>query len=111
MQVNRIVLTPSAREALRAVAGTRTEKLSLVIGNGCCDSTAPFLFADYLAGPNERLVDRVGDVDILVDQSLEPSFSASEFVVDAVRDGASADSFSCEAELGYRFHLKRMPLL
>ena len=34
----------------------RSGELSLVIGNGCCDSTAPFLFEDYLAGPNEERI-------------------------------------------------------
>ena len=31
----------------------RPGALSLVIGNGCCDSTAPFLFEAYMAGPGE----------------------------------------------------------
>ena len=49
--------TPRSRWSARcARSGARSS--SLVIGNGCCDSTAPFLFADYLAGPNER---EVGD--------------------------------------------------
>jgi uncharacterized protein (DUF779 family) len=82
--------------------------LSLVIGNGCCDSTAPFLFADYMAGPTERFVTETDGVQVLVDDLVAASFAGREVVVDAEHDPQS-DSFSCEAELGYRFSLDRLP--
>ena len=47
-----VVLTDTARRRDRAGAGASVGTTSsLVIGNGCCDSTAPFLFAHYYAGP------------------------------------------------------------
>lgn len=104
----RIVLTDSARDVLVRVRAERDGALSLVIGNGCCDSTAPFLFADYLAGPNEDLVGSVEGVAVFLDRALEPSFADTEVVVD-VSDDPQPDSFSCEAELGYRFFLHRLP--
>jgi uncharacterized protein (DUF779 family) len=79
-----------------------------VIGNGCCDSTAPFLFADYMAGPTERLVTEADGVRIFVDDLVAASFAGREVVVDA-SDDPQADGFSCEAELGYRFSLARLP--
>lgn len=103
-----VVLTDDARELLNRVRDERRETLALVIGNGCCDSTAPFLFADYLAGPNERLVARVAGVPVFLDESLDRSFAGTEIVVDA-RSDPQSDSFSCETELGYRFVLQRMP--
>ena len=87
---------------------TRPGDLSLVIGNGCCDSTAPFLFEGYLAGPNEREVAEIDGVRVFVDDAIARSFEGREVVVDAGGD-PQPDSFSCEAELGYRFFLERLP--
>ena len=55
-------MTDSAREIVERVKAERGESLSLVIGNGCCDSTAPFLFAGYMAGPNELRIGSVADI-------------------------------------------------
>ena len=79
-----------------------------MIGNGCCDSTAPFLFEDYLSGPNEREVAELEGVRVLLDDAIARSFEGREVVVDAAGD-PQPDSFSCEAELGYRFFLERLP--
>jgi uncharacterized protein (DUF779 family) len=107
----RVVLTPAAAEVIRRVTEQHEgRELSLVIGNGCCDSTAPFLFADYMAGPTERLVTEVEGVRVFVDDLVAASLAGREVVVDA-GDDPQADSFSCEAELGYRFSLDRLPAL
>jgi uncharacterized protein (DUF779 family) len=107
-QAVKVVLTEAARELLERVRAENAGDLVMVIGNGCCDSTAPYLFTDYLPGPNERLVGEVEDVPVLLDESLSRSFSGTEVVVDA-RDDPQPDSFSCESELGYRFVLDRLP--
>jgi uncharacterized protein (DUF779 family) len=104
-----VVLTPAAADVVRRVKERQEgRELCLVIGNGCCDSTAPFLFADYMAGPTERLVTEAEGVRVLVDDLVAASFARREVVVDA-SDDPQADSFSCEAELGYRFSLDRLP--
>lgn len=104
-----MVLTPAAAEVIRAVKERQGSRdLSLVIGNGCCDSTAPFLFADYMAGPTERLVAEAEGVRVYVDDLVAASFAGREVVVDA-SDDPQPDSFSCEAELGFRFSLDRLP--
>jgi uncharacterized protein (DUF779 family) len=106
-----VVLTPDAARVIRRVKEEQDgRELSLVIGNGCCDSTAPFLFADYLAGPTERLVGEAEGVRVFVDDLVAASFEGREVVVDA-NDDPQADSFSCEAELGFRFFLDRLPSL
>jgi uncharacterized protein (DUF779 family) len=104
----RVVLTDAAAEVVARVRATRPGALSLVIGNGCCDSTAPFLFEDYLQGPNEREVAELEGVRILLDDAIARSFEGREVVVDAAGD-PQPDSFSCESELGYRFFLERLP--
>ncbi len=79
-----------------------------MIGNGCCDSTAPFLFANYMSGPTERQVAEIEGERVLVDDLVAASFAGREVVVDARQD-PQPDSFSCEAELGFRFSLDRLP--
>jgi uncharacterized protein (DUF779 family) len=105
----KVVFTPTAAEVIRRV-GERMpgRSLSLVIGNGCCDGTAPFLFAGYMAGPTERLVCEAEGVQVFVDDLVAGSFEGREVVVDA-KDDPQPDSFSCEAELGFRFSLDRLP--
>jgi uncharacterized protein (DUF779 family) len=105
----KVVLTPAAEDVMRRVKELHAgRELSLVIGNGCCDSTAPFLFADYLAGPMERLVGEVNGVPVYVEALVAASFAGREVVVHA-SDDPQPDSFSCEAELGFRFSLDRLP--
>ena len=107
MQRTSVVLTDEARAVLERVKASRPGSLALVIGNGCCDSTAPYLFADYAAGPNERVIGKIAEVPVYLDDSIAPTFESTEVVVD-VRPGA-ADSFSCESELGCRFVVDRLP--
>jgi uncharacterized protein (DUF779 family) len=106
----RVVLTPAAEEALGRVLAARDDELSLVIGNGCCDSTAPFLFGGHVAGPNEAQVGEVEGVPVLLDTALLDLFDGREVVIDA-RPDREEDSFSCETELGVRFSLERLPSL
>lgn len=101
-------MTEAALELLRRVKRDRGGALALVIGNGCCDATAPYLFADYLPGPNERQVGEIEDVPVFLDEGIAPNFGGTEVVVD-VRDDVQDDSFSCEVELGQRFCLERLP--
>jgi uncharacterized protein (DUF779 family) len=104
-----VVLTDAAAAVVERVRERRGDDLSLVIGNGCCDSTAPFLFAGYVAGPNEREVSAGTGLRVLVDELIAASFEGREVVIDALEGYVQPDSFSCEAELGYRFSLDRLP--
>jgi uncharacterized protein (DUF779 family) len=104
-----IVLTNAARDVIARVRERRGDDLSLVIGNGCCDSTAPFLFSHYYAGPNEQEVVVVDGVRVFVEDGIAQSFRGREVVVDASAGDPQPDSFSCEAELGYRFTIDRLP--
>lgn len=99
-------------EALKAVDGVRAQlgdDLTLLIGNGCCDSTAPFLFSRYAPGPAEARVGEAGGVPIFLDGALLDLFDGREVVVD-VRDDPGGDSFSAETELGLRLTMQRLPL-
>jgi len=104
-----IVLTEAAESLLADARERLGDDLTLVIGNGCCDSTAPFLFSRYVAGPAERPVAEVGGVPVLLDAALVDLFEGREVVIDAGAD-PGGDSFSCETELGQRFTMQRVPL-
>src|ERR687889_815561 len=104
-----VVLTRAASEALDRTRDARGQDLTFVIGNGCCDSTAPFLFAAYVGGPGEQRVGEVGGVPVLLDASLVDLFEGYEVVIDAGPD-PGCGSFSCETELGVRFSMERVPV-
>jgi uncharacterized protein (DUF779 family) len=106
-----VVLTEAASDAIERVRSDRGDDLSLLIGNGCCDSTAPFLFSRYAPGPGEIRVGEVAGVPVFLDASLRELFAEREVVID-VRTGGAAeeDSFSCETELGVRLTMERLPL-
>ena len=107
----RVVLTDAASEAISRVRAERGDDLSLLIGNGCCDSTAPFLFSRYAPGPAERRVGSAGDVPVYLDAALAELFDGREVVIDVSSAGAAEeDSFSCETELGLRLTMERLPL-
>lgn len=104
-----VVLTPAASAALERTRAARGPDLTFVIGNGCCDSTAPFLFASYVGGPGEERVAEVDGVAVLLESSLVGLFDGYEVVIDASPD-PGGDSFSCETELGVRFSMERVPV-
>jgi uncharacterized protein (DUF779 family) len=104
-----VVLTPAASHALERTRSARGPDLAFVIGNGCCDSTAPFLFVSYVAGPGETHVGEVEGVPVYLDAALAHLFDGHEVVIDAGPD-PGGDSFSCETELGVRFSMERMPV-
>lgn len=103
-----VVLTDEARDALERVRAELGEDLTFVIGNGCCDSTAPFLFSRHMRTSEEHVGD-VERVPVLLDAALVPLFDGREVVIDAGPD-AAGDSFSAETELGLRFTMQRLPL-
>lgn len=104
-----VVLTEAARDALGRTRDGRGDDLTFVIGNGCCDSTAPFLFASYMPGPAEQPVGEVDGVPVVLETALVDLFEGYEVVIDAAAD-PGGDSFSCETELGLRFSMERVPL-
>ena len=104
-----VVMTPAAVGAVERVRAELGEDLTLLIGNGCCDSTAPFLFSRYVPGPAEVRVAEVSGVPVHLEAALLSLFEGREIVID-VREDPGGDSFSAETELGLRFAMERLPL-
>lgn len=102
------MLTDAAAGALERVRAELGDDLTFVIGNGCCDSTAPFLFCRHMR-TGEAHVGEVAGIPVLLDAALISLFDGREVVIDAGPD-PGGDSFSAESELGLRFSMERLPL-
>ena len=76
-----------------------------VFGTGCCEGTAPHLFADHHVGPTHACVGRAGDVPVYADDHVRGIYGVHRLLVDAEEDPL-ADGFSAEVALGWRFVLR-----
>ncbi len=77
----------------------------MVLGTGCCDSTAPFLYDRYISGPDAVEVGEVAGVPVLAHGWLAKLYADGELVLD-VDEGVQTDSFSLESEYDCRFTLR-----
>ena len=104
-----VEVTETALAVVRLVEAARPgAPLVFVFGEGCCEGTAPHLFAQHVAGPDEREVGRAGAVPVLATARMRTLYAARRIVIDAEED-ALADGFSAEVELGWRFVLRSTP--
>ena len=102
----RVEGTPQAETVVARVRDVRPgEELVFVFGSGCCEGTAPHLFAGYTLTPEHGKVGRVGGVDVYADPHVRRLYAERTVVVDAEED-ALADGFSAEIPLGWRFVLR-----
>lgn len=102
----RIDATPRAVEVVERVCAARPgAALTFVFGSGCCEGTAPHLFADYARTAEHERVGSVGGIDILADSHVRRLYAGRSLMIDAEED-ALADGFSAEIPLGWRFVLR-----
>jgi uncharacterized protein (DUF779 family) len=105
----KVSVTPGAEGAVQAVAASGREDLVVVLGTGCCDSTAPFLYDRYYPGPDVVEVGRVAGVTVLAHRWLADLYAEGDGLeIDVDRDAVS-DSFSLETEHGCRLTLRALP--
>ena len=102
----RVRATTGAEDAVRAVAESGREDLVLVLGTGCCDSTAPFLYDRYYPGPDVVEVGRVAGVPVLAHRWLADLYAEGDGLELDVDEDPVADSFSLETEHGRRLTLQ-----
>ncbi len=91
---------------VRKVADSGRQDLVMVLGTGCCDSTAPFLYDRYYPGPDAVEVGRVGDVPVFAHRWLADLYRDSDGLEVDVDQGVVSDSFSLESEHDCRFTLR-----
>lgn len=78
----------------------------MVLGTGCCDSTAPFLYDRYVPGPDAVRVGEIAGVPVLAHGWLAKLYADGEGLVLDVDEGIQSDSFSLESEHDCRFTLR-----
>ena len=102
----RVEPTAAAQATVRKVAEGGRQDLVMILGTGCCDSTAPFLYDRYVAGPDAVEVGQVAGVPVLAHGWLAKLYAGSDGLVLDVDEGVQTDSFSLESEYDCRFTLR-----
>lgn len=101
----RITATSRAAAVVERVKGARSGRLTITIGTGCCESTAPFLYEDFWPGPDQAEVGEVSGVAVYAPEYLRSVYPGAEAVVIDVTE-EPADSLSIETEFGCRLVLR-----
>jgi uncharacterized protein (DUF779 family) len=100
-----VTTTPRAEAIVARVARQGRPELVVVLGTGCCDSTAPFLYDRYYPGSDVIEVGRVSDVPVFAHTWLADLYQEGELVLD-VDEEVPNDSFSLESDLDCRLTLR-----
>lgn len=98
--------TDAAVATVRRVKDDGRENLVMVLGTGCCDSTAPFLYDNYVAEPDAEPVGEIDGVTILAPRWLAELYRDGATLTVDVDEGVLNDSFSLESEYDCRFTLR-----
>lgn len=102
----RIEATQPAAEVVRRVQAGGRSNLVMVLGTGCCDSTAPYLYDNYLTEPDARPVGDVEGITVFAPGWLADLYADDSTLVVDVDAGVVNDSFSLESEYDCRFTLR-----
>src|SRR5438094_748217 len=101
-----IEATATAEDVVARVRAACPEAdLVFVFGAGCCEGTAPHLFAGYALTPEHARVGTAGGVGVFADAHVRRLYAGRRVVLDAEEDPL-ADGFSAEIPLGWRFVLR-----
>lgn len=101
----RVIATERATEVIERAKAARSGTLTVTIGTGCCESTAPFLYEDFWLDPEQEQVGTVADVGIYAPSFVRDLYPGDDGVVlDAVEE--IAESLSIETEWGVRLILR-----
>ncbi|MCZ7535427.1 MAG: DUF779 domain-containing protein [Acidimicrobiia bacterium] len=100
--------TPEAASIVRRAARDRRGSLTITIGTGCCESTAPFLYEDFWVGPDQEQVGEVAGVPVFAPEYLRRLYQGDDGVMIDVVEGVLLESFSIETEYGVRLMLRNL---
>ena len=96
----------AAVQVIERVRARRSGGLTITIGTGCCESTAPFLYEDFWPGPDQEVVGEIAGVPVYAPAYLRANYPDGDgMVVDVVTD-VLAESLSIETELSCRLVLR-----
>jgi uncharacterized protein (DUF779 family) len=101
----RIEATQAAERTVEQMRALRSGALTITIGTGCCESTAPVRYEDFWPGPDQEQVGSVAGIAVYAPAYLRDSYPGSDGVVIDVVEVA-AESLSIETELDRRLILR-----
>lgn len=98
--------TEAAARVIDLARSERHGELTITIGTGCCESTAPFLFEDFWPGPDQEQVGEVAGVPVFAPEYLRRNYAGAEGVTIDVVEDVDVESMSIETELSCRLILR-----
>ncbi len=101
----RVEATELAEQTVEQMKQVRSGRLTITIGTGCCESTAPFLYEDFWPGPDQAEVGTVAGVPVYAPAYLRANYPDDDGVVIDVME-VVAESMSIETELDRRLILR-----
>lgn len=101
-----VTVTERARAVVERARAARPGRLTITIGTGCCESTAPFLYEDFWPGPDQEEVGSVDEVPVYAPEYLRRLYPGDEGVVIDVVEDVPAESLSIETEWSCRLILR-----
>jgi uncharacterized protein (DUF779 family) len=101
----RITATERATAVIERARAVRSGRLTVTIGTGCCESTAPFLYEDFWPGPDQAPVGEVAGVTVYAPEYLRNNYPGDDGATLDVVDEL-AESLSIETEFGCRLVLR-----
>ena len=98
-----VTATPAALALIKELQLSHGAELLFHQSGGCCDGSAPMLFAkgDYLTGGNDVLVGEIGGVPFYMNDDQYSRWKHTDLIIDAI-DGIGG-MFSLENGTGKRF--------
>src|SRR5437899_11482156 len=102
----KVTATDRAARIVEQVRATRSGRLTVTIGTGCCESTAPFLYEDFWPGPDQAVVGDVAGVAVYAPGYLRRLYPGDDGVVLDVDEDYLAESLSIETEWSCRLVLR-----
>lgn len=99
-----VTATDRAAAVVEKAKRARSGRLTITIGTGCCESTAPFLYEDFWPGPDQEVVGEVAGVPVYAPEYLRDLYPGDDGVVIDLFDGI-AESLSIETEWSCRLFL------
>jgi uncharacterized protein (DUF779 family) len=102
----RVEATGRAEHTVERMKAVRSGELTITIGTGCCESTAPFLYEDFWPGPDQAAVGTVAGVPVYAPEYLRDRYPGDDGVVIDVVEAVTAESLSIETELDCRLILR-----
>jgi uncharacterized protein (DUF779 family) len=101
----KVTATDAARAVVARARTERTGGLTITIGTGCCESTAPFLYESFWPGPDQEPVGEVDGVVVYAPGYLRELYPGDDGVtIDSI--DIDAESMSIETAWGQRLVLR-----